>query len=211
MKYSFKQLLKRVNESLDTNDQWRPSKLRYYLLEVLEEAPQTRGKESTYPELTSNKLLFITKLMENKLNLSVKQIKKILADVSEEELARLADGSEPLEIGVPSFDQSGMPIYETLSGKTYAEDDPALGRVIQTSLSKKSTKHIVKDSASDYLDGVFRDKIMKSSVPQAPASWQTIHLGPDLEIRHKMSLTQDQKRQLKLTGELLRLMLGKEK
>jgi hypothetical protein len=210
MNHTFIKILTEINANLDRKNRWEKSKLRYYLREVLEEPPQKRGKESTYSDLTLNKLLFISKLMDSNLSPSIRQLKEILLEVSDEEVTRIAEGTERLEIGVPDFDGSGMPGVRTIKGEFLPDEDPSVGRILQTSLQiddrVESRMEDPKDSAADYM----KKQFTKSIGNARHSKWQSVELGPDLEIRYRRNLTKQQEKQLKLAGELLRSIVSEE-
>ena len=208
MKHTFIELLRDINANLEKKEQWEKSKLRYYLREVLKEPPQKRGKESTYPELTLHKLLFISKLMGSNLSPSIRQLKEILAGVSNDEITRVALGTERLEVGMAGVDASGEISHRTLSGEAWSETDPSMGRVMQTSLRMED----VGDSATDYVTREFSKHLSaRTPSPRAPkTAWQKMNFGPDLQIRYRKSLTESQKKQLRLAGELIRIFVSQE-
>jgi hypothetical protein len=208
MNHTFIELLRNINANLEKEKHWEKSKLRYYLREVLKEPPQKRGKESTYPELTLNKLLFISKLMDSNLSPSIRQLKEILAGVNDDEVTRVAQGTERLEIGMTDIDATGVASHRTLSGEAWSQSDPRMGRVMQTSLRMAD----VGESATDYVAREFSKHLSAGApAPRAPkTAWKEMNFGPDLQIRYRKSLTRGQKKQLHLAGELMRSIVSRE-
>jgi hypothetical protein len=215
MKHTFIEILTKINANLDKDKRWEKSKLRYYLREVLEEQPQKRGAESKYPDLTLNKLLFISKLMESSVRPSIRQLKEILATVSDDEINRIAAGTERLEIGVPDIDEFGTSGFRTINGEFISKKEPDIGRALVTSLSMFSFKENLADSdqdnsAADYMKKHFMKSAGATSSEKPGGQWKYLIQDPDLEIRFRKNLNRKQQKQLRLAGDLLRSIVSKE-
>lgn len=208
---SFKDLLAKVNKDKPPEDRWTASKLRYYLREAIGEVKEQgrpEQKDAGYPVDVLHKVLFISKLMEQDVRPSISQVKDILKSVSAEVLARVAKGAEQLEIGQAIITSGGETRYVTTKGDVYRPEDLSEEEVIQTSLAEHP-----RLQATDGVRVARRiEQEMREAGPR-PASrppWQTLRVGPDLEIRYRRTLSKDQLQQLKLAGDLIRSILGEE-
>jgi hypothetical protein len=215
MKHTFTEILAKINASLDKDKRWEKSKLRYYLRDVLEEPPQKRGAESTYPDLTLCKLLFISKLMDSNVSPTIRQLKEILANVTDEEFGRIARGEERLEIGVPTRDASGSLGFKTLSGEHLSFNDPSAGRLMQPNMNWTSsvTEFSKKedDSAAEYVRKFENTFASSSESRPRKRAWESIvDVGDDLRIMYRKKLTRKQETQLRKAAELIASILGEE-
>jgi hypothetical protein len=214
MKHTFIEILSQINANLEREKRWEKSKLRYYLREVLEEQPQKRGAESSYPDLTLNKLLFISKLMESNVSPSIRQLKELLSEVSDDEINRIAVGTERLEIGVPDMDESGAPGFRTIKGEFISQEDPEVGRVMDAPMEILSVLENQaagdEDSAADYMKRHFMQSASPVHSGLPGGKWKNLKLGPDLELRYRKNLTRKQERQLRLAGQLLQSIVSEE-
>jgi hypothetical protein len=223
MEFTFKEMLAAINSKV-SGKKWKASKLRYYLLDVLNEKVGTPGQEATYPAKTLGKLLFLVEVMENPgpLQPTIKQAVLMLEKLSDEDLTRIGSGEEEIEYGVPDVDESGTAVYRTLSGRTAPQHDHPFGRVMDLAtgeevspsadMSMPITDPAERKGAADYVASQFASYISRSektSVRRGPG-WKTLSFGPDLQIRYRKPLTPGQKKQLRLAGELLQAVLGEE-
>jgi hypothetical protein len=220
MEFTFNEMLETINK--DRQKEWPDTKLRYYLLDVLEEKVGQRGRAATYPATTLGKLLFLAAVLESPLQPTIKQAVQMMEKVSDEELTRIGTGEEKIEYGVPDVDESGRAVYRTLSGRTAPQDDHPFGRVMSlesreevspsADMSMLITDPVERKGAADYVTSQF-ERYLSRSAPEPERrvpKWRTYRFGPDLQIRCRKPLTPGQKKQLSLAGELLRAALGEE-
>jgi len=221
MQFTFNQMLEKLNAS--SQSEWKESKLRYYLLKILDEKVGTRGQKASYPAQTLGKLLFLAGVTESPMQPSLKQAVQLMGNLDEEELTRIGEGKEQIEIGIPDLDETGTPIYRTLSGQTAPQDNHSFGRVMSLTENQQllsNSSHAMEEfaapsslEAADYVASEFTKhlSVSESAGRQLEPAWQTINFGSDLQIRYRKTLAPGQKKQLKLAGELLRSVLSEEK
>jgi hypothetical protein len=218
--FTFKEMLDAINAS--SQKRWKDSKLRYYLLDVLDERVGKPGREATYSSLTLGKLMFLCKVLESPMQPTIKQALLMMERLSNEELRRIGEGEEEIEYGIPDVDESGKAVYRTLSGRTAPQEDHPFGRVMNLSATsplfenamyqKKTLDLDRKHGAADYVASEFERYLGRDdqSPVKRDTNWQTFRFGPDLQIRYRKPLTQSQEKRLRLAGELLHSILGEE-
>jgi hypothetical protein len=225
MKFTFKEMQQRLNEASES--EWSDSKLRYYLLEILRVKERKRGVTATYSAQTLGKLLFLARVMESPMQPTIKQALRLLEGVTTEELARIGEGTEQIEFGVPDTDASGERVYRTLSGQVAPQERHPFGRVMSVSAAEhfdhssssparfEEAAIQPREAAADYVAREFARHLGDRAPAAAPEPkrdrWQAkIDCGPDLQIRCRKPLTARQEQQLRLAGELLRTILEEE-
>jgi len=215
MEFTFKELLDRVNAVV--REPWAETKLRYYLLKVLEEKKDTRGVVATYPAATLGKLVFLATLLEREPKPPLRVAVNLLAELPDEVLHRIGMGEESVEFGYADFDAYEPPIFRTESGRSAPRDDHPFGHVLpmQSAEFTPRSPEPTADSAARYADRAFASylgSLRSASAPRSGDDWKHERFGPDLQVRYRSRrpLTPAQEKQLRMAGELIRAILDQE-
>lgn len=205
--------------------------LRYYLTKVVDAPSGTPGRKSYYDQATVDRLMLAQQVLAREYDPKKGEVKPTLAEfrawvesLSDAQLRELAE--TPYRIkpklitqaahtrepaprmmmsesrSVPCLDSDNL--FDEIN---YSHNPRVTPNPRTTNQEDSPPKH---DSASQYLD-----RVMGTPMPRPPKNqpaagqWQTHRFGPDLEIRTRQPLDRDQRRQLKLAGELLRTALKK--
>ena len=185
-------------EQLEAETGQNKRKIRYYIHAVIGSGQGTGGRNAQYPKSVRDKLLFIGKVQELASNLTLAEIKEIIESVSDNDIARVADGKEPLEVadirraeGIRDF-------------AMYTMSANRRQKVVAVSLDGMDSGE-AKDSVSDYVRRVREDV---EATPRPPKEeWKTIRLTNDVELRVRGEFSPKQREQLKLLGQFVKSIL----
>lgn len=180
-------------DQLETETGFNKRKIRYYIQQVIGSGQGTGGRDARYPKSVRDKLLFIVKVQEHVANLRLADFKEIIEGTPDNDIARIADGKEPLEVadvrtaeGVREFEIKAMTgnrrqkvVAVTLDGtESVASYRP------RTKFSKRREAH-----------------------EEHPDNWKLIRLDKDVELRIRGEYSVKQRQQLKLLGEIVKSIL----
>jgi hypothetical protein len=182
--------------------------VRYYLAKVLNAPGGTRGRKAFYSQETLDQLKLAKQVLmqpydpkRGEIKPSLKNFRRWLDDLSAEEISKMVE--MPYRVK-PRFSLTTSGSY----AKAYVAEEQAEMLSVDEPSQHRSAggedKEKTKDSAARYLNKVMGHQPRERGRDQ---HWNRIRFGDDLEIRTRKRLTQAQKRQLRLAGELLRSML----
>lgn len=191
-----------MNEALYSLDQleaetgFNKRKIRYYIQQVIGSGQGTGGRDARYPKSVRDKLLFIVKVQEHVSSLRLADIKEIIEGTPDNDIARVADGKEPLEVAD----------IRTAEGVREFEIRAKTGNRHQKVVA------VTLDASEPVTSG--RSKTRFSKRRQAPEmaeeKWKTINLGKDVELRVRGEHSSSKLKQLKLLGQLVKSIMEKK-
>jgi DNA-binding transcriptional MerR regulator len=197
------QLLEEANEllarapDLTTAVPFEARTMRYWVKEGLLPRIGTRGTSSRYPRSFAHRLVFI-RMLQQRHGLTLDHIREHLANLDEKTVKAVVEGTEPLEVADYS---------------TFDPDEIERRRARGEQVIILTGAAGARESATDYLASVgkrFRSTSAKSPrTPAAPTRWEAAWRGKDIEIRVRVTLSESQRKQVQLTGELLQSLIGK--
>lgn len=189
-----------MNEALYSLDQlevetgFNKRKIRYYIQQVIGSGQGTGGRDARYPKSVRDKLLFIVKVQEHVSSLRLADFKEIIEGTSDNDIARVADGKEPLEIAD----------MRTAEGVREFE--------IKAKVGNKRQKVVAVTLGGSESAASNRPSVRFSKKPRAPEErvddWKVVKLDKDVELRVRGEYSSSKLKQLKLLGQLVKSILG---
>jgi len=137
-------------------------------------------------------LKFIALLKEKAPHLRLADIKQILATMSEEDISRIADGEEPLEVAdVRSHE--GLRDFE-LRTKSPGKRQKVVRVTFDGETAEQSRSPIIKTG--------------QAAIPRPTDEWVTINVSDGVEIRiNRTTLSKRHQEQIRIAGKLITSML----
>jgi len=188
-----------MNEALYSLDQleaetgFNKRKIRYYIQQVIGSGQGTGGRDARYPKSVRDKLLFIVKVQEHVPNLRLADFKEIIDRTPDNDIARVADGEEPLEIAD----------VRTAEGVREFEIRAKTGN------RRQKVVAVTLDAPEPVTSG--RSSARFSKGRQAPEKssddWKVIKLYKDVELRVRGEYSARQRQQLKSLGNIVKSIL----
>lgn len=194
--------------------------VRYYLAKVLQVPGGTPGRKSYYDQVTVDQLMLAQQILmrdydpkRGEVKPTLKEFREWVESLSEEETRELVE--MPYRIKPKPATAMSSKIRESASmamNPIRDIDTLETPRFLRTrSDSRKpgeEDKKAETESAAQYLERVTPSA--QRSARHRP-EWQTHRFGKDLEIRTRQSLSSEQRRQLRLAGQLLQSVLERGK
>lgn len=167
-------------------------RIRYYIKEIIGSGYGTTGRGASYPKHVRDKLLFIRRIQEKIPNLRLADFRTIIEQTPDQDLARVADGKEPLEIA----DVRGADGIRDLE--------------IRAKTGNRHQKVVAVRFDQEPL--VSSTQFSRRPPPdrEDPDSWKTIKFGKNAELRIRAEHSASKWKQLKLLGELAKSILHSE-
>ena len=167
--------------------------IRYYLKEIVGTSQGTAGPKAAYPKSVSDKLKFVALLKEKVPYLKLAELKRILDTMIEEDISRIADGEEPLEVAdIRSAD--GIRDFE-MRTRSPGKRQKIVKVVFDGHAAKQST---------DRPTG----KTRVERKTEQTDDWTTITVADGVEIRvNRAMLSKKQQEQIRAAGKLITSML----
>ena len=175
--YSFKDLIAAADLPERT--------VRYYMQHVLGPNQGTKGSRASYPKLTLDKLRFIKMLKEGPLQLSLSSIRQVLEATPDQSISDVADGLEPLEIGVVNSAD------EVRAASAKAAKDGVHKQVVTVPVNEAGMR--------------------EPELQYEANEWESIPITEDCEIRVRGAMKGQGNAKLNALATFLRAMLKEEK
>jgi DNA-binding transcriptional MerR regulator len=173
-------------------------KIRYYIQEVIGTGQGTGGRNARYPKSVLDKLLFVLKVKEHVDGLKLAEIREIIKATPDADIARVADGKEPLEVmdARRAEDIRDLTLYAKAARKRQKVVAVSLVAVDPEEEGVTEDEHLrrVRESA-------------RAEARRSEESWETIRLGKDAELRYRGKLSSKQRKQIELLGEMAQSIL----
>jgi DNA-binding transcriptional MerR regulator len=183
-----------------------PRTARYYVETVLPEHHRSgRGRAAEYGQDTWNCFKFIEKARDQDLTLT--QIGNVLAELSQEEIDRVAVGDEELTI-VPMSSAIRRPRGKPGPRRTFRASERA--RYLS-----ESRRDFMADAGGAEMKAMESDadySLKRSPPPPRETSerWQVLYRDDELQITHRGHADPEQREQVRLAAELIRNILRKK-
>ena len=185
-----------------------PRTARYYVETVLPEHHRSgRGRAAEYGQDTWNCFKFIEKARDQDLTLT--QIGNVLAELSQEEIDRVAVGDEELTI-VPMSSAIRRPRGKPGPRRTPRASERAQRYVSESGASRKERALWVTEMGAMDADVDFAAEPEFQSPKQPPERWQVLYRDEELQITHRGHADPEQREQVRLAAELIRNILRKK-
>ena len=198
-----------------------PRTIRSYIERGIVPGPDTRGRHSTYSRETLDRLRVLNLLRDARRDVSLDQIRVLLAQLSPSQVRGIADGSIRIGglIGTAETDTalrsegtSAMEYLRQIRLSTPATPPPSSRRA--GSLSFVSSG---RPTASDHLTPLDQMAAALSTLAGAASpsrsvrseTWHRLSITPDIELAIRGEFSADQIAQLHRIGDLLRLLITK--
>ncbi|HHZ94020.1 MAG TPA: hypothetical protein EYN67_00305 [Flavobacteriales bacterium] len=167
--------------------------IRYYLKEIVGTNQGTAGAKAAYPKSVRDKLKFVALLKEKAPHLKLADIKRILDTMIEEDISRIADGDEPLEVAdIRSAD--GMRDFE-MRTRSPGKRQKIVKVAFDGHAAKQSTDRPAGKPRAERKAGQTDD-------------WTTITVADGVELRvNRAMLSKKQQEQIRTAGKLITSML----
>ena len=185
-----------------------PRTTRHYIEKVLPpHHKQGRGKLARYGQDTWNCFKFIEKARDQDLTLT--QIGNVLAELSQEEIDRVAVGDEELTI-VPMSSAIRRPRGKPGPRRTPRASERAQRYVSESGASRKERALWVTEMGAMDADVDFAAEPEFQSPKQPPERWQVLYRDEELQITHRGHADPEQREQVRLAAKLIRNILRKK-
>ena len=192
--------------------------VRYYLAKVLQAPSGTPGRKSYYDQVTVDQLMLAQQILMRDYDPKLGEVKPTLREfrewiesLSEEETRELVEMPyriKPKPISPGAEKRSTSRLIAQQANVDFLEIPSGTREEPKSRISGKEDKKAENENAAQYLDRVMAHA--PRSARHRP-EWHTHRFGPELEIRTRQSLTSEQRRQIRLAGELLQSVLERGK
>lgn len=163
---------------------------RKYLHEVLPSYEREgHGKGARYSENTLNSFHFVMLLKEKQV-LALDQIKAVMAELGQEQINRVIEGIEPLQIGIALEDAKGRLTFPAGSTNDSGEEKAIIVRGTRA----ETIKNPLRESAS----------ASRGQTAKAGVDWHRMPISNRLELRYKGSLSNAQREELAVAARILK-------
>jgi DNA-binding transcriptional MerR regulator len=185
-----------------------PRTARYYVETVLPEHHRSgRGRAAEYGQDTWNCFKFIEKARDQDLTLT--QIGNVLAELSQEEIDRVAMGDEELTI-VPMSSTIRRPRGKPGPRRTPPASERVQRYVSESGGPRKERALWVTEMGAMDADVDFAAEPEFQSPKQPSERWQVLYRDEELQITHRGHADPEQREQVRLAAELIRNILRKK-
>ena len=181
-------------DQLEAETGFNKRKIRYYIQQVIGSGQGTGGRDARYPKSVRDKLLFIVKVQEHVSSLRLAEFKEIIDRTPDDDIARVADGKEPLEVAD----------VRTAEGVREFEIRAKAGN------RRQKVVAVTLDGSDPMTSGRSRTRVSRRrDVPEERLDeWKVIKLDKDVELRIRGEHSSGKLKQLKLLGQLVKSILG---
>jgi hypothetical protein len=181
-------------DQLEAETGFNKRKIRYYIQQVIGSGQGTGGRDARYPKSVRDKLLFIVKVQEHVTSLRLADFREIIEVTPDRDIARVADGIEPLEVAD----------IRTTEGAREFEIKAKTGN------RRKKVVAVTLDGSEPTASGRsdIRFSRRRSASEKQPDEWKVIKLDKDVELRVRGEHSSSKLKQLKLLGQLVKSILG---
>ena len=182
-------------EELAEDFELTPRTARHYIENVLPaHHKKGRGKLAHYGQDTWNCFAFIQKARAEKLTTA--QISGVLANLTQAQIDRVAQGQEELTIvPTPSIESRGV-----FSAERMASPSRRMSRMVADEPPPPAPSSIMSMESPDIAADLF-------SGPQSAPRWQVLYSDDELQITHQGDASAEQREQVRLTAKLLKRIL----
>ena len=172
-----------------------PRTARHYIENVLPaHHKKGRGKLAHYGQDTWNCFAFIKKARAEKLTTA--QISGVLANLSQAQIDRVAEGQEELMIvPTPSIESRGV-----FSAERMASPSRRISRMVAEEPSQPASTAYMSMEPPDIEAELFND-------PQSAPRWQVLYSDDELQITHQGDASAEQREQVRLAAKLVKRIL----
>lgn len=172
-----------------------PRTARHYIENVLPaHHKQGRGKLAFYGQDTWNCFAFIQKARSEKLTAS--QISRVLADLSQAQINRVAQGEEELTIvPTPSIESRGVYLSDRMARPSRRMHSMDLDEPPEDELSMMMSREAPRMQSEMFNE------------PKSAPRWQVLYSDDELQITHKGNATAEQREQIRLAAKLMKGIL----
>lgn len=184
-----------------------PRTARHYIEKILPaHHKKGRGKLARYGQDTWNCFAFIQKARKEKLTTS--QISRVLADLEQEQIDRVAEGEEDLTI-LP------IPSASPVVYKRSAPQMVSASRRFSNYRAEARPPDDVSSSLSGALDFEYGEtdalfEADSSAEPRSAPRWQVLYSDDELQITHQGEASAEQREQVRLAATLIKRILKTE-
>jgi len=172
-----------------------PRTARHYIENVLPaHHKKGRGKLARYGRDTWNCFAFIQKARAEKLTTA--QISGVLADLSQAQIDRVAQGQEELTIvPIPSIESRSV-----FSTERMASPSRRMSMKVAEEPSPPASPAFMDMESPDFEAKPFSD-------PQSAPRWQVLYSDDELQITHQGDASAEQREQVRLAAKLMKWIL----
>jgi len=168
--------------------------IRNYIQNIIGTGHAIGRRNARYPQIVLDKLMFVRKVRDTNSNLGLADFRAIIEATPDDDIARVADGKEPLEIADVRTAE-GVREFE-IRAKTGNRRQKVVAVTLEGPVPKAPGRQRPKFSKKPIVPGETRD------------NWKTIKLGKDVELRLRGEYPSSKLKQLKLLGELVKSILS---
>jgi DNA-binding transcriptional MerR regulator len=177
---------------------------RHYIENVLPaHHKKGRGRLARYGQDTWNSFAFMRKAREE--GLTTTQISGVLADLSQSQIDRVADGLEELTIvPTPSIESRGV-----FSSHRMASASHRMKNVAENKQPFQEEASLLRSPQAEFKAEIRDDVFDKDFIgdPESAPRWQVLYSDDELQITHQGDASADQREQVRLAARLIKRIL----
>lgn len=179
-------------DELEAETGYSKRTIRNYIQNIIGTGQAIGRRNARYPQIVLDKLLFVKKVQGTTPNLGLADFRAIIEATADNDIARVADGMEPLEIAD----------VRTAEGARDFEIRAKIGNRHQKVVAVTLEGPQAKKSKIRYSRRRTEPSVEKLD------DWKIIKLGKDVELRLRGEYSSSKLKQLKLFGELVKSILS---